>query len=152
MLGFAAGVMRVPVPISTVRWDDWKVAHPDTQVLSRETGYNRTYGRDPYGSYYEDDSIWFPVEHEDKRLHPKTVILGLEISGVYKAYMERDLVAGSEIIDVVNGVSVRIDRDRSGIVSVTNEETNEQIVAKRAFWFAWYAFHPDTLLYTAESG
>jgi thiol-disulfide isomerase/thioredoxin len=34
-----------------VSWADFKAAHPDGMVLSRDTGYNRNYGRNPYGGY-----------------------------------------------------------------------------------------------------
>lgn len=128
------------------------MAHPESEVLSRDTGYSRSYGRDPYGTYYEDDSIWFPVEARDDRVHPKTVMFGIEVNGVYKAYRESDLVAQGTIDDAIGAVALRIKRDPAGIVSVTNIESGEEIVKEREFWFAWYAFHPETLLYVDEGG
>ncbi|MBS3760967.1 DUF3179 domain-containing protein [Halodesulfurarchaeum sp.] len=32
-------------------WDRWSRKHPDTLVLSEDTGFARNYNRDPYGSY-----------------------------------------------------------------------------------------------------
>ncbi|MDY7081249.1 MAG: DUF3179 domain-containing protein, partial [Halobacteria archaeon] len=32
-------------------WENWRNQHPDTQVLSTDTGFLRNYDRDPYGSY-----------------------------------------------------------------------------------------------------
>ena len=32
-------------------WGRWREAHPDTEVLSEETGHLRNYARDPYGGY-----------------------------------------------------------------------------------------------------
>jgi hypothetical protein len=150
ILGELTGERLVPVSIDTVRWGDWKVAYPDSEVLSRDTGYSRSYGSDPYGSYYRDDSIWFPVEARDDRIHPKTVIFGIEVNGVHKAYRESDLVAQGTIDDTIGDVAVRIERDSIGIVCVTNLERNEEIAKERVFWFSWYAFHPDTLLYGGE--
>ena len=37
-----------------------------------------------------------------------------------------------------------------GIIKVTNLDSKEEIVKERDFWFAWYAFHPDTKLYGVE--
>jgi hypothetical protein len=37
-----------------------------------------------------------------------------------------------------------------GIVTITNLDTGEEIVKERDFWFAWYAFHPETELYLPE--
>ena len=147
ILGDLTGERLIPLPIDTVIWGDWKAAHPESAVLSRDTGYNRNYGHDPYGSYYEDDSIWFPVQARDDRLHPKTVIFGIGVNDAYKAYRESDLVAQGTIDDTVGGIAIRIERDPVGIVSVISIESGEEIVKEREFWFAWYAFHPDTLLY-----
>ena len=149
IIGELTGERLVPVSIDTVLWHNWKAAHPESEVLSRETGYNRAYGRDPYGSYYENDSIWFPVEAKDDSLHPKTVIFGIEVNGVYKAYKQADIVEQGTIEDNVGGVAVRIERDSVGVVCVIYDKTGEEIVKERVFWFAWYAFHPDTLLYNA---
>ena len=35
----------------TVRWGRWKAEHPDSDILSPNTGYPRPYGRSPYGDY-----------------------------------------------------------------------------------------------------
>jgi len=47
----------------------------------------------------------------------------------------------------VGGVSIKVERSVSGAVTVTNLETGLEIIKERGFWFAWYAFHPDTGLY-----
>ncbi len=151
IVGELTGTKLTPLSIDTVVWRDWKKGHPDSEVLSQETGfvdYYDIYGQDPYGSYYEDSFLLFPVENEDDRIHPKTVIFGVEVNGTYKAYQEDDLKNMKTIEDTVGGVSIRIEREDSGIVSFTNLETGEEIVKERGFWFAWYAFHPDTELYT----
>ncbi len=136
------------ISIDTVAWREWKKAHPDSEVLSQDTGFRRNYGRDPYGSYYEDSFLIFGVENEDNRIHPKTVIFGIEVNGKYKAYKESDLIKLKEIEDEINGVRIKIERADDGRVLITNLETEEEIVKERDFWFAWYAFHPDTELYT----
>lgn len=147
ILGELTGMVLKPVSIETVVWRDIKVAHPDSEVLSQNTGFSRAYGRDPYGNYYENSFLLFPVDDEDDRVHPKTVVFGIEVNGFYKAYDEDDLKELGTIKDVVNGVNIEITRDNVGIVKITNLDTGEEIVKERDFWFAWYAFHPDTLLY-----
>ncbi len=148
IVGPLTGTRLTPISIDTVVWRDWKVAHPDSEVLSQDTGIRRQYGRDPYGSYYEDSFLLFPVESSDDRVHPKTVIFGIEVEGAYKAYKEDDLKESGVIEDTVNGVSVKVERDDAGIVKITNLDTGGEIVKERDFWFAWYAFHPETDLYT----
>ncbi|MBW2995385.1 DUF3179 domain-containing protein [Candidatus Woesearchaeota archaeon] len=147
IVGELTGMKLTAVSIDTVVWRDWKKTHPDSEVLNQSTGFSRPYGTDPYGSYYEDSFIFFPVEATDDRVHPKTVIFGIEVNGKYKAYKEDDLIALGSITDNVNGINIEIERDNAGIVKITNTDTNQEIVKERDFWFAWYAFHPDTDLY-----
>lgn len=147
IFGELTGTRLKPIAIDTVVWRDWKKEHPDSEVLSQDTGYIRDYGFDPYGSYYEDSFLFSPVENRDDRIHPKTVIFGVAVNGAYKAYREDDLEELGVIEDTVGGVSIRLELEDSGIVTVTNLETGAEIVKERGFWFAWYAFHPETGLY-----
>jgi hypothetical protein len=146
IVGELTGMELESISIDTVTWRDWK-KHNDSKVLSQDTGFNREYGRDPYGNYYEDSFLFFPVENEDDRVHAKNVVFGIEINGEYKAYKEDDLIELEEIQDVVDGVNVKIERRDDGVVMVTNLDSEEEIVKERDFWFAWYAFHPNTSLY-----
>jgi hypothetical protein len=38
-------------PAAIISWEDFKSAYPDGRVLSRETGFSRPYGENPYGGY-----------------------------------------------------------------------------------------------------
>jgi len=147
IVGELTGQELKEISIDTVVWRDYKDENQNAEVLSRSTGYVRNYGRDPYGNYYENSFLLFPVEDEDDRIHPKTIIFGIEVNGAYKAYMESDLTEKGEIIDVVNGVNVKVERSSEGIVKVTNLDNDEEIIKERDMWFAWYAFHPETELY-----
>jgi hypothetical protein len=63
-------------------WARWREHHPDTRVLSTDTGHARNYESDPYGSYnprggyYDSDGLLFAALHEDDRFHNKTVVMG----------------------------------------------------------------------------
>jgi len=150
ILGELTGFELKEISIDTVVWRDYKKAYPDAKVLSQNTGINRNYGRDPYGSYYEDSFLIFPVDDSDDRIHSKTVVFGIEINEIYKAYQEKDLIENPLIEDNVGGVNIKIERDEIGIVKITNLDTGEEIIKERDFWFAWYAFHPDTGLYEEQ--
>ena len=150
IVGELTGQEQVEVTIDTVVWRDWKKVHPDSEVLSQKTGHLRPYGKDPYGSYYENSNLFFPVENEDNTIHPKTIIFGIEVNGVYKAYRESDLIVSGLIEDIVNNVNVKVERDEAGIVKITNVDTGDEIIKERDMWFAWYAFHPKTGLYEAD--
>jgi hypothetical protein len=44
------------LPMQIVSWEEYRTSWPDGQVLSRETGYNRPYGENPYSLYDSSDS------------------------------------------------------------------------------------------------
>ncbi len=74
-----------PLPVLWTTWQRAAKRWPNALVLSRATGYRRTYGKDPYGSYrdagsyYHNNSLTFPVIHRDTRLAAKEPILGIKI-------------------------------------------------------------------------
>jgi hypothetical protein len=147
IIGELVGQELKEISIDTVVWRDYKAGNELAEVLTRETGYSRNYGKDPYGNYYENSFLIFPVDEEDKSVHPKTIVHGIEVDGVYKAYKADDLKELKVVEEQVNGVNIKIQRDDVGIVKVTNIDTGEEIVKEHDMWFAWYAFHPETLLY-----
>jgi anti-sigma factor (TIGR02949 family) len=51
ILGELAGDRLEPFPAQTMSWNDVRRAYPDGRVLSRETGHDRPYGRNPYEGY-----------------------------------------------------------------------------------------------------
>ena len=76
--GVLTGEQLERIPVQTVSWEQWRDAHPDGWVLSRETGAERDYGRNPYVGYDEAASDPFLFDADaDPRLEPKERVLGL---------------------------------------------------------------------------
>ncbi|MBI2012810.1 DUF3179 domain-containing protein, partial [Candidatus Curtissbacteria bacterium] len=90
IIGKHVGKKLKQIPLETILWRDWKTKHPNTQVLSTDTGYNRNYDANPYEGY-ETNQDTFGTEFEDERLHPKAKIWGIEIDGQFKAYSDEAL-------------------------------------------------------------
>ena len=90
------------VPFDVITWGDWKLLHPDTVVLTTDTGFIRPYDVDPYGNYYTEPRIMFPVEHRDDRLPLKEIIIGFQHDGVYKAYAQNDIESNVVINDSID--------------------------------------------------
>lgn len=64
-------VLKV-LPVVITSWRDWLTAHPDTTVLSLDTGFERDYRPgQPYGQYFASPELMFPVVVRDRRLDPK---------------------------------------------------------------------------------
>jgi len=76
--GVLAGAELARVPVQTVTWAQWRAAHPDGWVLSRDTGVERDYGRNPYTGYDDPGSRPFLFDGEpDPRLPPKERVAAL---------------------------------------------------------------------------
>ena len=89
------------VPFDVITWGDWKNLYPDTLILTTDTGHIRSYATDPYGNYYTEPRIMFPVENSDDRLPPKEIIIGHHEDGIYKAYKQKDIESNVMIQDNV---------------------------------------------------
>lgn len=80
------------IPVLWATWGGAKERYAGrAEVLSRSTGFKRSYGKDPYGSYqlkgtyYDDVRLLFALSRLDHRLPPKKRILGLEYEALFGA-------------------------------------------------------------------
>ena len=65
-------------PVVTTTWKEWRTLHPDTVVLSLDTGYERDYSEGAaYRDYFRTDRLMFGVPKRDKRLKNKDEVLTL---------------------------------------------------------------------------
>ncbi len=65
--------------VVTTTWGEWRRRHPETQVLSLETGYQRDYGEGvAYAEYFATDELMFTIPEIDRRLANKAEILALQ--------------------------------------------------------------------------
>ncbi len=131
-------------------WGDWKRLQPATQVLSKQTGHRRDYGKSPYGDYATNERLIFPVPL-DRRYHPKTPTLGLrEVDGASRAYPAVELVrAGGRIREAFAGKPVSVAYD--GDAQIFQFEAPPEIEVVEGYWFAWMAFHPESTVYRAPA-
>ena len=76
--GTLTGSTLETIPMATVSWASFRDAHPDGLVLSRETGHQRNYGRNPYPGYDEPGEAPFLFDGEvDGRLAVKERVIGI---------------------------------------------------------------------------
>jgi hypothetical protein len=147
--GPAKGVTLERLPVEHTSWGDWVSRHPNSLVLSNKTGYKRDYQGSPYPGYNKSEGTYFPVSNADKRYHPKEVIVGLEVGGKMKAYPFIELAKGKGILkDSFEGQVFTIEYDASARSAKVKNDQGELIPSLTVFWFAWVAFHPETLVYT----
>ncbi len=99
-------VLKV-LPVVITSWKDWLTAHPDTTVLSLDTGFDRDYrpGR-PYGQYFASPELMFPVVVRDRRLDPKDRIFVLRDGEAEMAWALSLFEGGAALHDRVGGRDV----------------------------------------------
>ncbi|MBN4079511.1 DUF3179 domain-containing protein [Beggiatoa alba] len=138
------------IPLEHTRWSDWRARYPHTRVLSQDTGHRRDYSRSPYAGYADSEQLMFEVSARDRRFHPKEWVIGITLNGVTKAYPFSRLPSGQhELHDQLGGQTIRLVFDaanRSGRIYAADK----LLPSTTSYWFAWYAFHPDTQVYRAK--
>jgi Protein of unknown function (DUF3179) len=167
VVGELAGARLTQLPARIVAWEDFARRHPGSQVLSRDTGYGRPYGQNPYAGYDDVSSgPLFPVAGEDNRLPPKERVVFLE-RGDDAAAVPFDLLAkerrlelevGGERLVVEWDAGVRSPLDAPsipdgrgvGTAKVTSAATGEVVAFDQPFWFAVAAFRPDIRIVGGE--
>jgi len=130
------------VPVSMSRWAKWRERHPDTLVLSTETGFDLDYTKDRYADYRDSTSLFMPVSATDERVHAKTVVFGFDLASGAVAYAGSVLQENGAYRHELNGEDTEITLHDDG--SVTMRRGNQTFYPTRLFWFAWYTFHPGT--------
>jgi hypothetical protein len=98
IVGELTGAHLTFLPAQIVSWQAFKEAYPEGDVLSRETGFDRPYGTNPYPGYDDIDSRPFLFDGAtDERLPPMERVVGvvLEDEGVaypYPVLQERRVI------------------------------------------------------------
>ena len=95
------------LPVVVTTWGDWFSRHPDTTVLSIETGFARDYGPGvAYNDYFNSPLTWFNVPIQDDRLASKDNVYAVRVGEALTAY-PIDLLAERVLVhDEVGGVSI----------------------------------------------
>lgn len=143
------GAKLQPIPVHHTTWEAWQ-QKGESQVLSLRTGYSRDYGRSPYGNYDDDEGIYFPVSARSRQYHPKERVLGIELGGRAKAYPFAELAqTESPLHDRVGNHTIVIRFDAARRSGRAFDDAGKELPSVNGFWFAWYAFHPDTEVFKA---
>ncbi|MDZ7676051.1 MAG: DUF3179 domain-containing protein [Acidimicrobiales bacterium] len=100
VIGHLTGAQLGLFPVATVSWADFRASHPDGLVLSRDTGADRDYGRNPYPGYDDVDTAPFMFDGEvDGRLAAKERVLGIDRADDPVA-VRLDALADAGVIDL----------------------------------------------------
>ena len=152
--GPLTGTRFIQVPSVLTTWKQWREQHPDTYVLSTETGHYRNYDYSPYDGYARQPFPMFPIANEDDRLPMKERIIGISLGGKYKAYALKALrKRGTPLDDTIGKRAVRVTYDADAkSAQIIDQQSGAILPSVIAYWFAWATFHPDAAVYGENVG
>jgi len=158
LVGRYAGTGLRTLPVRIVAWRQFERAHPQGLVLTRETGYSRPYGENPYTGYDDVSSPpLFPTANSsDRRLPPKERVVFIEFardavvvpfSTLARRHVVTLRVGGHRLVvrwhagvsSPLASAEIASGRD-IGSASVT--ERGRLVPFEEPFWFAVAAFRP----------
>ncbi len=129
--------------VVTTTWGEWKRRHPQTLVLSLDTGHDRNYGEGvAYQDYFGTDELMFIVPGRDMRLKNKDEILALR----FPEYPEDQLAISARYLS-----KHPIHQDEVGskkLVVLTDRTGGNRVYERQTVWFISY--DQDTVLVDTE--
>jgi len=139
------------IPAVKTSLGNWLEKHPESKILSTNTGYSRNYQEYPYGSYYTDKRLIFPVRNQDQRdLHPKAIVSYIwesgnktpegKFGGASKQFPHKEMKKVGEKIVQFNGRKVRARWDEQLETVIVEEMDGTRIPSSTAFAFVYPAF------------
>ena len=112
------GIVLRPLFLVTTTWGEWRRRHPETRVLSEDTGFSRDYSEGAaYRDYFASQRLMFTVPKLDDRLPNKAEVLAVRIaeaSGMHLAIAQSFLAAHPVYHDRVAAVDFVVLTDTSG--------------------------------------
>jgi hypothetical protein len=148
------------VDSSLTGWSAWNDLYPQTTVVSQDTGNGKAYGASPYGQYFSNDQLMFPVHGKTGRrpdLANKDRVVMVTVGGAVKAYPTADIMRAPQnvIVDRLGGISMAVVLNKqSGSVDVLALDDSGNPIqgttpVQRAytFWFVWDAMYPTGEVY-----
>ncbi len=133
--GPRTGARLTMLPVMEMTWDGWKALHPDTRVVSDNTGFLRNYTPTgyPYGNYEapSNGSLLFPMQIDGRR-DPKERVLGVPAGDGGMAFPFFDLDAGGPYRAVQRVVGERDvvvfwDREKQGAVAFLSRAAGQDL-------------------------
>ncbi len=104
IVGAQAGSQISSLPTSIVSFGDFRTAFPDGLSLSRDTGFDLTYGKNPYEGLSGRFAPLILFERNiDGRFFAMERVVGVSVGDVDKAYPFSVLVESPVVNDVVGG-------------------------------------------------
>jgi len=142
------------IPVTKTTLGSWLAKYPKSKILSTKTGYDRDYFRYPYGSYYTDDRLIFPVRHQDQLTEQAKEIVSYiwraasdnpknTFSGASLQFVHRDIKSAGSITAQFDGQQIVARWDPDLATVIVADAAGTIIPSSTAFSFVYPAFFGD---------
>jgi hypothetical protein len=149
--GPLTGARLKVLPSTLTTWRKWHKQHPQTEVLSIDTGYSRDYTQDPYADYYVNRKGFFSFFKPGPGEEEKALVAGITMDGTARAYPLDLLRQKKALTDSLNGTALTVDftpeSDQIRIRTADDEEITPLIL----YWFVWKGMYPESDLFKGNS-
>lgn len=139
------GTELFPYPSTEMTWQQFKDTYPSGRVLSRETGADRDYTKNPYADYETNMDIYYPLTNLDGRLNAKEKVLMVFVGVESKAYPLELLEEAGTLEDTIGALTFTLTSEDDMITTVSEETANLSVFP--IYWFCAAAAYPDISLY-----
>lgn len=107
IVGDYTGKQLTQIPSQIISFKQFKDSYPEGKVLSRDTGYSRNYGNNPYTGYDDISNTPFMFgKKSDNRLPPMEKVIGVKLDNQTKTYPYRISKKERIINDEISGTPI----------------------------------------------
>jgi hypothetical protein len=108
IVGELTGTKLELIPVSVISWADFATGFPDGRVLSRETGFQRAYGSNPYVGYDSSSRPFLFSDALDERYPAMERVVSVGAAGRRKAYPFSVISRERAVNDSLGGVPILV--------------------------------------------
>ena len=148
--GPMTGTRLKVLPSTLTTWQKWLQRHPQTEVLSMDTGYSRDYSRDPYADYYQSRKGFFSFFKPGPGEEEKALVAGIALNGSVRAYPLALLREKKVLRDNLGGTALTLAYDPNSDQTSVRTADNKEIVPLILYWFVWKGMYPDSGLFKGK--
>jgi len=131
-----------PFQLSTM--GEVRAQYPRAKVLSEDTGHIRSYGRNPYSGYNENDQFIFRPSSFDERYEQKEIMAVFRVGDAVVATPWLAFADGSNKITVVADREIRIEKDNGELTITDTDGTVYPFFFE--MWFSFAVQNPDGIV------
>jgi thiol-disulfide isomerase/thioredoxin len=108
IVGDLAGTQLDLLPSSIINWGDFQATFPDGDVLSRQTGFARNYGQNPYVGYSSSSRPFLFDGEVDERFPALERVVGVTVDEIDKAFPFSIISGPRAVNDTVGSTPIAV--------------------------------------------